>query len=220
MGLMLDRNSLQAHLDRAQQSWLLRDDEDWRAFVERRSSPRPPWWTPMDRAAWTTAHDAAMTHGRREEARALTLIPLWCGDNEDEVDGGDWELRRMLVDDEGAVVLDLDDAPELAFCARVRGRRVMIQIVSRARAYAADVPGVTFHGPFAVVEAVGRFIIDDVTQVRALASVPAPSLVVPAFSSIVRPGCALDDVDRLDDATRKLIDKAIAKGSFTPDDRV
>jgi hypothetical protein len=215
--MTLDGARLQEHFDRAQQSWLLRDDEDWRAFVNRRSAPRPPWWTPMDRAAWKTAHDAAIAYGRREEARTLTLLPLWIGNNDDEVDGGEWELRRVLVDDEGDVVVELEDAPPLAFFARVRGRRVTIQLVSRGRFYAPGVPGVTFHGPFAVAEAMGRFIVDDVSDVRPLASAPAPAgaaASVPAFSAITRAGCSLDDVDA---ATRALIERAIVKGSFTPD---
>ena len=178
---------LQEHVDRAQRSWLLRDDEDWRAFVERRSAPRPPWWTPMGRAAWNVAHASAVAYGRREDARTLTLLPLWFGENDgdgdsdgdsDEGDEADvWSLRRVLVDDDGAVVLTLDDHDDLAFSARVRGLRVTIQVVSRARAYAPGVPGVTHHGPFAVVETLGRFIVDDVADVRPLASVRAPNIV-------------------------------------------
>jgi hypothetical protein len=184
--VILERTDIQRLLDAGRSAWIPREAEPWEEFVRRKAPARPAWWQLRNAAHYQRSLARALEKGKRTTATTALLVPLWIGNNEDEVPRED-EWRRKLVlfvDDEPVMEVDAEGAAADLW-ARLEVDLVRGAFLTLARHYAPDVPRVERFGPYAVTEGLVRAVVTSVTAGGPIRVRPTPGTIVPAFSMLV-----------------------------------
>jgi hypothetical protein len=207
---------LQELIGHGKEAWTQREGETWEDFVRRKAPGVPAIWHPLDRIDFGRALDAALSRGeRRERVRALVL-PLWWGNNEDEVERDDeWSPILAVTSDEDTLLFDTKLEEGDALWARAELTIVKGTFVTRSRGYAPGVGGVERLGTFATVETRVRAIVEEIADGGRVALTPSPARMIPPFSMHYVPGFDLATVPaEIADAAKRVA----AALTFEPED--
>lgn len=194
-------------LDHGRSAWLPKADERWADYVTRRAPPAPSFWSIGERASYKAALEEAIRRGEHRVAHDALIFPLWVGNNDDEEPRDDIWVRHVIVWSEGELLFEADRVEGPAFWASTHSTAIKGSFVGMGTWYPAGSP-VQRVGPYAIAERIVRVVVDEVEACTSVPALPAPSKVVPAFSSHV--ALAMEPHALPPDVT-KAIDAAIAR---------
>lgn len=188
--------------------------DTWDDFVRRKAPPSPPPWRLCDRGKYKTALAEALRKGEHRAACGALLLPLWIGNNEDDEPRDDEWHRHLVLWADGEALLDVELDEGLTFWARTQLMVTSGAFVVMGRAYALDAPVQRF-GPYAVTRSLVRALIEVVEACELATAIPAPTRMVPAFSTLVEPAI---DRDQLPHDVANAITDAADKLQFVNED--